>query len=133
MTNRNALLRLVVLGLAVSRDQYWQKTSEPTTSVGSTPLWMRALKLKLNAPVQSEPLALPPEFCDAVRRIGDLTHNVPPWNAAAFGACEYISRPLVWLSTLAHVTLNAAVEVALAVPVLDIEGVQPRLFVLPVQ
>jgi hypothetical protein len=37
-------------------------------------------------PVQSSPLALPPESCVVVRRSGAAMQSVPPWNGAALGA-----------------------------------------------
>lgn len=48
-----------MLALAGSRDQYWVNTSEPATSAGSSPLWIRAFMSKLKPPLQSEPPELP--------------------------------------------------------------------------
>src|SRR5688572_29272865 len=84
MKYSNAFESEVVLGLAGSRDQYWQATSVPAICrSGSAPLAANAFMSIDSTPLHDP--KLPPEACGGVRLSGVFTHSVPPWNGRAVG------------------------------------------------
>ena len=84
-------------------------------------------------PVQSLPLALPPELVFVVRIVGEATHSVPPWKGTFCGWTPKKSRPNFWLSVFVHVTVKLPALFDGWLPLVPIEGTQPSEFVLPVQ
>ena len=77
---------------------------------------------------------MPPEFIGTERLSGVATQRRPPTNgAAARPALEYRYRPGLLLITLVAETVKPEPDVALAIPLEPMDGVQPSELIFAVQ